>query len=48
MDSPSKWHTDYTYMQGEYDCVQYFELVICYPILIVIPGPDSIKLKAVV
>lgn len=26
-------------MQGDYDCVQYFELVICYPILFCHLGP---------
>ena len=48
MASSSKWHIDCTYMQGDSDGVQCFELIICYPILIVILGPDSIKLEAVV
>lgn len=33
-------------MYDEYDCVQDFELIICYPILIVILGPENIKLEA--
>lgn len=35
-------------MQAGYDCAQYFEFIICDPIRIVILGPDSIKLEAVV